>query len=93
MGEQRFNYFFNLPPVMKKNKRKATNLISKTSLNIKLRRKELGLSQTELDELTGLKCYKYESGKKEMTLTTIAIYSEALQLEPHQLLMAEEEDN
>jgi hypothetical protein len=72
---------------MKKYKRKATDLISQTNLNIKLRREQLGLNQSELDKLTGLRTYKYESGEQEMTLTTIAIFSDALQVKPHQLLM------
>jgi hypothetical protein len=72
---------------MKKNKRKATELISTTNLNIKLRREQLGLNQSELDKLTGLRTYKYESGEQEMTLTTIAIFSDALLIKPHQLLM------
>ena len=92
MGEQRNIIFFNLPPVMKKNKRKALHFIYKINLKIKQRRKELGLSQIELDNITRLKTYKYESGDQEMTLTTIFIFSNALQLKPHQLLM-EEEDN
>ena len=72
---------------MKKSKRKAVELISKTNLNIKLRREQLGLNQAELDKITGLRTYKYESGEQEMTLTTIAIFSQALQLKPHELLM------
>jgi len=75
---------------MKKNKRKATSLIAKTNLNIKLRREQLGLNQSELDKLTGLRTYKYESGEQEMTLTTVAIFSDALQIKPYQLLMENE---
>ena len=67
-------------------KRKNTALISKVNLNIKKRREKLDIPQMELDAKTGLKMYKYESGEKDMTLTTLGIIADALKTEPHILL-------
>ena len=71
----------------KKKQRRDTPLISKANLNIKKRREDLDMSQMELDVKTGLKSYKYESGKKEMNLTTIGIFAKALKTEAYKLLM------
>jgi transcriptional regulator with XRE-family HTH domain len=69
-----------------KTKRKSVSLISKVNLNIKRTREEAGMTQLELETNTQLKIYKYESGTKEMTLTTLEIIANALNIEPYKLL-------
>jgi len=69
-----------------KTKRKAVSLISKVNLNIKRTREKAGLTQQELETSTQLKAYKYESGTKDMTLTTLEIIANALNIEPYKLL-------
>jgi len=56
-------------------------------MNIKIRREEIGMSQKQLEAVTRLKMYKYESGNKEMTITTIGIIADALQTESYKLFM------
>lgn len=72
---------------LKKQKRKNSALISKVNMNIKIRREEIGMSQKQLEAVTRLKMYKYESGNKEMTITTIGIIADALQTESYKLFM------
>lgn len=69
-----------------KTKRKSVSLISKVNLNIKRTREEAGITQQELEINTQLKIYKYESGTKDMTLTTLEIIASALNTEPYKLL-------
>ena len=54
--------------------------------NIRNCRMEKKLTQEQLQEVSGLRIYKYESGKNDMTLTTVHILSSYLEIEPWQLL-------
>ncbi len=67
-------------------KRQDTKLISRVASNIKYHRMKKGWSQEKLQEETGLAIARYESGKKDMTLTTLSILSNYLDIEPYELL-------
>lgn len=62
-------------------------LVSKVNSNIKKRREAKKLAQKDLTALINLNSAKYESGKKDMTLTTLSKFSKALDTQPHELLM------
>ena len=62
-------------------------IVSKANLNIKLIREAKEIPQKDLTATLGLNCAKYESGKKDMTLTTLSKFSKALDTQPHMLLM------
>lgn len=68
------------------NKRKSKALIQKTAFNIKKYRLRAGFTQEKLRELTNISVSRCESGKYDMTLTTIQILSEQLEIEPYELL-------
>lgn len=68
-------------------KRQDSKLLEKVARNLKYHRMKKGWSQEKLQEGTGLAVARYESGKKDMTLTTISILSNYLQVEPYELLM------
>lgn len=70
----------------KKQKRKAPTLFMKVANNIKFFRIKQGVSQERLREETGLSISRLESGKYDMTLTTIHVISKALNIEPYKLL-------
>lgn len=72
---------------MTSKKRKATKLIQRVANNIKYYRKERKLSQEKLEDETGLTIARYESGKHDMTLTTLSILSKHLSVDPWQLLV------
>ena len=59
-------------------KRKAALLIMRVSENILNHRIAIGLTQEQLEGKTALPISRYESGKKDMTLTTLDIISKAL---------------
>ncbi len=67
-------------------KRQATELIKIVANNIKQYRLKKNLSQERLEDETGLTIARYESGNHDMTLTTICILSQHLDLEPYELL-------
>ncbi len=68
------------------NKRKAKELIRKVAFNIKRFRMKEGLTQEQLAGKTSITIQRCESGKNDMTLTTINILSEDLNVEPYELL-------
>jgi len=67
-------------------KRKAIKLIQRVANNIKHYRKKRKKSQEKLEDETGLTISRYESGKHDMTLTTLSILSKHLAVEASQLL-------
>jgi transcriptional regulator with XRE-family HTH domain len=67
-------------------KRKANKFIAKVASNIKYHRMKRNFSQEKLEDETGLTISRYESGNKDMTLTTIYILSEYLHVEPYKFL-------
>lgn len=67
-------------------RRKAINLIRKVAVNIKKYRMKAGLTQEQLEEKTRIGISRCETGKYDITLTTISILSESLMVEPHELL-------
>lgn len=66
--------------------RKETRLIVQVAHNIKKMRLRLNLSQQQLGDACGLKISRYESGKVDMTLTTLSILSKHLKIEPYEFL-------
>lgn len=74
-----------------KKSRKNYNLIQRVSGNLKKFRLLKNLSQEQLHDETGLSISRYESGKNDMTLTTLSILSEHLGVDPYQLLEHETE--
>ncbi|TAL62661.1 MAG: XRE family transcriptional regulator [Bacteroidetes bacterium] len=68
-------------------KRQAGELIKLVAKNIKYYRKRSKMTQEQLQEETGLYFPRYESGKNDMTLTTLGILSEHLNIEPYMLLI------
>ena len=67
----------------------VTDLLKVTGENIRARRKELHLSQTELALETGLdkaSVSRIESGKQELTVTMLGWLAKALAIEPDFLL-------
>ena len=75
-----------LPKQNSRKKRKAKEFIQRTSGNIKYYRVKRRLSQEKLEEETGLYIPRYESGRHDMTLTTLYILSEYLRVRPFNLL-------
>ena len=69
-----------------KKKRKANSLIQRAAINIKYCRVQKGISQEKLENETGLYISRYESGKHDMTLTTIYILGKHLSVRPCDLL-------
>ena len=67
-------------------KRHASKLIEKVASNIKYQRMKNGLSQERLGDETGLAIERYESGRYDLTLTTINVLAERFNIEPHILL-------
>ena len=67
-------------------KRRDKKLIEQAASNIKHHRMKKGWSQEKLQERTGLSIARYESGKKDMTLTTLGILSKHLSIESYELL-------
>lgn len=70
----------------KTSRRKSKALIQKVAFNIKRYRMKAGFSQEKLKDLTHISISRCESGKHDMTLTTIHILSEKLGIEPYELL-------
>ena len=68
-------------------KRKAINLLKSVADNIRYYRMKRKLSQEQLEEETRLPVSRYESGRNDMTLTSIFILSKELGVEPYKLLM------
>lgn len=58
----------------------------KVASNIKYFRTKQSISQEQLREQTGLSISRLESGKYDMTLTTLNILSNHLKIEPWELL-------
>lgn len=74
------------PRAKHKKSRRDYKLIAKVAGNIKKYREQMNLSQEQLQENTGLAIFRYESGKNDMTLTTLSILSEQLKVKSYQLL-------
>lgn len=70
----------------KKRKRYAGEFIRQVANNIRHYRMKERYSQEELQEKTGIKISRCETGKYDMTLTTIAILSKELKIEPSELV-------
>ncbi|TAL62597.1 MAG: XRE family transcriptional regulator [Bacteroidetes bacterium] len=70
----------------KKKKRVARELIQKVAGNVKIHRMKRRMTKEKLEDETGLTIARYESGKNDMTLTTLSILSKHLNIEPYQLL-------
>ncbi len=71
----------------RKRKRKIANeLITRVSDNIRKFRIKSELTQEQLQEISGADIYRCESGKRDMTLTTINKLSKHLKVEPYELL-------
>ena len=67
-------------------RKKAVELIMRVAFNIKKFRIQIKLTQEQLESMSGVSVARCESGKQDMTLTTIGVLSEHLSIEPHQLL-------
>ncbi len=67
-------------------KRHATKLIEQVASNIKYYRTKKRMSQEKLQEETGLAIFRYESGRQDMTLTTIDVLARHLDIDPYELL-------
>lgn len=74
------------PRAKQKKSRRNYKLIQQVAGNIKKYREKMHLSQEELEKNTGLAVFRYESGKHDMTLTTLSILSKGLMVESYQLL-------
>ena len=74
------------PRGKQKKSRRDYILIKRVAGNIKKYREHKNLSQEQLQEKTGLAVSRYESGKHDMTLTTLSILSKHLDVETYQLL-------
>ena len=70
----------------KEREKKAAELLHRVANNIRKRRTELKMTQKELEECSGLRIYKYESGNNDMTLTTLCCLSEHLKVEVWELV-------
>ena len=67
-------------------KRKAAELIAKAAFNIKQYRMRAGLTQEQLEDRTRVTISRCETGKYDITLTTLSIISKALKVEAYELL-------
>lgn len=70
----------------RKRKRIETELIHRVASNIKYYRIKNNLTKEKLQDMTGITISRCESGKHDMTLTTIGILSKHLGIKPSQLL-------
>ncbi|MBI3502592.1 MAG: helix-turn-helix transcriptional regulator [Bacteroidetes bacterium] len=70
----------------KSKQRKDGKLIAYAAKRIRMVRKANGITQEQLEDKTGIKISRCESGKYDMTLTTLGILSRHLGVEPWQLL-------
>lgn len=70
----------------RKRKRIETDLIQKVANNIKYYRIKNKLTKEQLQDMTGITISRCESGKHDMTLTTLGILSRHLGIKPSQLL-------
>ena len=61
-------------------------LLEKAGKNIKHYRLQKGISQEKLEYETGIAISHCESGKRNITLSTLGILSKHLNIEPWQLL-------
>ncbi len=77
----------NIPVKPRQLKRFEKDLVATVNLNLKLKREKNKQSQKEIDVLTNLNTAKYESGKKDMTISTLGIFGKALNEEPYKFLM------
>lgn len=75
------------PRKKQKKSRRDYCLIQQVAINIKKYRIQMNLTQEQLQENTQLAVFRYESGKHDMTLSSISILSEHLQVDPWQLLV------
>ena len=73
-------------PDNRQKRRKAKEFIKQVSGSIKSLRIEKELTQNELEEKSGITVSRCESGKFDMTLTTISILSKHLDVPPGELL-------
>lgn len=67
-------------------RRKAKELIKQVSGKVKILRNKMKLTQEELEGKSGLTISRCESGKYDMTLTTVSILSKHLEVHPYELL-------
>ncbi len=70
----------------KKRKRYEREFLAQVAHNIRYYRLKKIFSQEELQEKTGIKISRCETGRHDMTLTTIRIISRYLEIEPCELL-------
>ena len=67
-------------------RKKATALIEQVAKNIKHYRMKNKLTQEQIEDMCGIRVYRYESGKYDMNLSTINTLSKYLRVKPYQLL-------
>ncbi|TAL59461.1 MAG: XRE family transcriptional regulator [Bacteroidetes bacterium] len=70
----------------KKEKRVAPDLLQKVAHAVIFYRMKRKLTKEKLEYETGLNIARYESGRHDMTLTTLSILSKHLDVEPYKLL-------
>ena len=67
-------------------RRKSKEFIKQVSTTIKFSRMKKNFTQEELEKKSGITVSRCESGKYDMTLTTISILSKHLNIYPWELL-------
>ena len=70
----------------KNQRRKEKEFIKQVSSRIKICRLKTSLTQEELEEKSRITVSRCESGKYDMTLTTVSILSKHLNVQPWELL-------
>ena len=67
-------------------KRRSSSLFEQVAVNIKFYRVKMGISQERMQDETGLAISRHESGRYDMTLTTVDIISKYFGIKPCDLL-------